>query len=95
MRNWIYVAIFTLLLLIAWVTLPIQEWLHLLSITTKSWGATGVLVFIVIYAIATILFIPGAPMTIAAGGISGFWGIPIVLAGAMIGASACAISMTP
>jgi uncharacterized membrane protein YdjX (TVP38/TMEM64 family) len=52
-------------------------------------GAVGMLVFVLGYAVATVLLVPGSLLTLAAGAVFGLGrGVAIVLAGATIGASA-------
>lgn len=54
----------------------------------NGFGAWGPLVFIVGYAIATVLFVPGAPLTLAAGAVFGLVrGTAYAYAGAMLGAT--------
>jgi uncharacterized membrane protein YdjX (TVP38/TMEM64 family) len=51
-------------------------------------GPAGPLAFVALYAVATVAFVPGALLTLAAGGLFGVWlGVAVVLAGATIGAS--------
>jgi uncharacterized membrane protein YdjX (TVP38/TMEM64 family) len=55
----------------------------------ESLGVWGPVVFIVGYALATVAFVPGLLLTLAAGAIFGVvWGSVYVFAGAVIGASA-------
>ena len=54
----------------------------------ENLGSWGPLVFIGIYVIATVLVIPGSPLSIIAGAIFGsFMGVIVVIFGATIGAS--------
>jgi uncharacterized membrane protein YdjX (TVP38/TMEM64 family) len=70
-----------------WYLLPLGDWL----VGLRSWivglGVTGVLIFAAIYIVGTVLLAPGAVLTIAAGFAYGFWGLPIVIVAATIGAS--------
>lgn len=50
-------------------------------------GYRGMAAMIVIYAIATVLFVPGLILTLGAGFIFKYWGIPIISIGSTLGAS--------
>lgn len=55
----------------------------------KNLGPTGVIAFIVIYNLATILFIPGSLLTLGGGALYGlFWGSLYVILAATLGATA-------
>ncbi len=55
----------------------------------QSYGAWGPVVFIAGYVVATVAFIPGSLLTLAAGAIFGLlWGTVYVFAGATLGATA-------
>lgn len=52
-------------------------------------GYLGPLLFILLYTVTTVLFLPGLPMTIAAGVLFGpFWGVAYAITGATLGACA-------
>jgi uncharacterized membrane protein YdjX (TVP38/TMEM64 family) len=68
--------------------LPVQQWLRSFSDWVGEMGAVGILVFIVVYAIATVLMAPGSILTIGAGFAFGLWkGFLAVSAGATVGAA--------
>jgi uncharacterized membrane protein YdjX (TVP38/TMEM64 family) len=50
-------------------------------------GYKGMLVMVALYAIATVLFIPGLILTLAAGFLWKYWGIPIISVGSTLGAT--------
>lgn len=50
-----------------------------------SFGVLGVFFFLLIVIAVVLFFIPITPFSIAAGAIYGWWGIPIVYSGAVIG----------
>lgn len=53
----------------------------------ESYGALAPLIFVLIYTIAPVLFLPGLPLTIAAGVLFGpFWGVVYSITGATLGA---------
>lgn len=68
--------------------LPIKMWVLELRAAIISLGWLSVILFIALYAVATILMAPGAPMSITGGLVFGLWGIPIVATGATIGCAA-------
>jgi uncharacterized membrane protein YdjX (TVP38/TMEM64 family) len=68
--------------------LPVQQWLLSFNDWVGHMGAVGVFVFILVYAVATVLMAPGSILTIGAGFAFGLWkGFLAVSAGATLGAS--------
>jgi uncharacterized membrane protein YdjX (TVP38/TMEM64 family) len=68
--------------------LPVQQWLRSFSDWVGEMGAVGILIFIVVYTIATVLMAPGSILTIGAGFAFGLWkGFLAVSAGATLGAA--------
>ncbi|MBW4613494.1 MAG: TVP38/TMEM64 family protein [Desmonostoc vinosum HA7617-LM4] len=66
----------------------IQEFLHTLIIRVQSLGILGPIAYILIYNLATLLFIPGSLLTLKGGCLFGvFWGSVYVLIAAIIGAT--------
>lgn len=77
------------LLCLAGATVALRDRLDAASLQTwvESAGAAGPVVFIVIYAAATVLFLPGAVITLAGGALFGpVWGTLWNLSGATLGA---------
>ncbi len=78
-----------LILLLAGVSfLPVGQWAKFFTNWVRHLGVAGAFVFIAVYALAAVLFLPGAIFTIAAGlvyGIAG--GTAVALSGATLGAS--------
>src|SRR6266699_4524829 len=69
--------------------LPVQEWLRRFNSWVAEMGTTGILIFIGVYAVATVLLAPGSILTIGAGFAFGLWkGFLAVSAGATLGAAA-------
>jgi uncharacterized membrane protein YdjX (TVP38/TMEM64 family) len=63
-------------------------WLPGVPDRVRALGPLGPIAFIGIYALATVAFVPGSVLTLAAGGIFGVGlGVVVVLAGATLGAS--------
>jgi len=70
------------------VVLPVKEWIREFIDWVQQLGPAGVVVFIIAYALATVLFLPGWIFTVSAGLIYGIVaGTAIALTGAVIGAS--------
>ena len=68
--------------------LPIQQWLRSFNDWVGHMGAAGIFVFILVYAVATVLMAPGSILTIGAGFAFGLWkGFLAVSAGATLGAA--------
>jgi uncharacterized membrane protein YdjX (TVP38/TMEM64 family) len=75
-------------LIIAAKQLNFQGLLHTLIIWVESLGVFGPIAYIVIYNLATLLFIPGSLLTLKGGCLFGvFWGSIYVLIAAIIGAT--------
>ncbi|WP_315785766.1 TVP38/TMEM64 family protein [Fischerella sp. JS2] len=75
-------------LIIAAKQFNIQGWLQTSIVWIKSLGSWGAIAFIIIYNIATLLFIPGSLLTLKGGCLFGVvWGSIYVLIAATIGAT--------
>ncbi len=86
--KWIALALVLIALSTATAFLPVKDWVKAFSDWVQKMGALGVVVFIAVYAIATVCFLPGWIFTVAAGlvyGIAG--GTAVALSGAIIGCS--------
>ncbi|MBI4161614.1 MAG: TVP38/TMEM64 family protein [Acidobacteria bacterium] len=83
---WIWLTVLTLLAVLAY-TLPLGKWLLLLSRYVEGLGAWGPAAFALIYAVTTVLLVPGTILTGAAGMIFDPWvGILSASAGSTLGA---------
>jgi len=87
LKNWLGLALLLVLLLAAWFLLPVQAWMQAFIAGIAGLGAWGVLVYGAAYAAALVVMAPAAPFTIGAGLIYGFWGFPLALVSATVGAS--------
>ncbi len=86
--KWIVVAVVVVTLSILASVLPVKDWLRQFIGWVQQLGPVGVFVFILAYAIATVLFLPGWIFTVSAGLIYGIVGGTLVaLSGAIIGAT--------
>ncbi len=83
---------FLLLVLIAGIALAVIWRDRIDAAALESWvrdaGAAGPLLFMLIYALGTVFFLPGSVLTLAGGALFGpVWGILINLTGATLGAA--------
>ncbi len=86
--KWIALVVALIALSTAVAFLPVKDWVKAFSDWVQTLGALGVVLFIVVYALATVLFIPGWIFTVAAGLVYGvIGGTAVALAGAILGAT--------
>ena len=84
---WLGAAALVAVLVLAWFFLPLGEWIKGLERWFRDLGPVGILVFVVAYVIGTIVLAPGSAMSILAGVVYGWWGVPLVLVSASLGTS--------
>jgi uncharacterized membrane protein YdjX (TVP38/TMEM64 family) len=72
----------------AWAFLPLDEWLEEFSRWINGFGIAGFIAFAAAYALGTLLLLPAAPMSVAAGIAFGWWAAPLVFAGGLLSATA-------
>lgn len=87
MKTRLALMLSTSLLIAASFVLPVQAWLQGYAAWIEGMGAWGVLIYGLAYAGALVVLLPAAPFTIGAGLIYGFWGFPLALLSATLGAS--------
>jgi len=81
-------AVIVIGLLVVMRFLPVTYWLHDFNNWIGKVGIEGILIFIAVYAAATVLLAPGVILTIGAGFAFGLWkGFLAVSAGATLGAA--------
>lgn len=86
--KWLALPLALIALSVAASALPLGHWIQALSGTFEKMGPLGVLLFALVYAAATVLFIPGSVLTLAAGVIFGVAvGTLAAWSGALLGAS--------
>ncbi len=86
--KWIGLAVVIIALLVAVRVLPVTDWLTRFNYWVAHLGVWGVLVFILVYILATVLFFPASILTIGAGFIFGvLLGTAIVSIAATAGAA--------
>ncbi len=86
--KWIALALVVAALFVASQLLPVKEWLNSFNQWVGGLGPIGVVIFIIVYALATVLFVPGSVLTVGAGFIFGLTvGVFAVSIGSTIGAA--------
>ena len=86
--TWIAVGALVSALILAWILLPIKEWVGSFQGWIKDLGAWGALLFAGIYILATVLLVPVSVLTIVAGLAFGLGlGFALVVISATIGAT--------
>ncbi len=89
-KYWKWIALVVLLIAISTAAafLPVKDWVKAFSDWVQTLGALGVVLFILAYALATVLFLPGWIFTVAAGLVYGvIGGTAVALVGAIIGST--------
>ncbi len=73
---------------VAWFTLPVDRWLLAMVEWIRDAGALGVAIYVGVYVVAAVLFLPGSLVTLAAGFAYGpVWGTVIVFPTATLAAT--------
>ena len=85
---WVGAGVLVVAIVILWSLLPVSAWLEALRTWIVELGFRGVAIFALIYILGAVVLAPEALLTILAGFAYGFWGLPIVLVAATIGAAA-------
>ena len=84
---WVAVVAALIALMLAWVFLPVNEWVALFATWTRELGVAGVLAFAFVYVVAVTAVAPASILTLAAGIAYGAWGFPLVVISATVGAT--------
>lgn len=75
----------------AWA-LPFERWLDIASAWLNQHPVSGRLLFVLLFVVGTVLMIPGSLLTLIGGYLFGLLGgVPVVLAGVVLGAAAAAL----
>jgi uncharacterized membrane protein YdjX (TVP38/TMEM64 family) len=85
---WFGVGAALVAIALLWSLLPVATWLEALRGWIVGLGFRGIAVFALIYILGAVVLAPEAVLTILAGFAFGFWGLPIVVVAATIGAAA-------
>lgn len=87
--RWMILLVAVAALVAALVLLPVREWLGTLLAWTAAHRETAWIVYVLLYVLATVAFLPGLILTIAAGVIFGLaTGIVLVSIASLLGATA-------
>lgn len=87
-RPWLLLLLVALLIAAA-LTLPLQQWLRAAIEWTAANREVAGAAFVALYIVATVCFVPGLPLTLAAGAIFGVvYGSVLVSIGSTLGATA-------
>ena len=84
---WAGLLALVIVLMLAWIFLPIKAWVEIFATWTRELGVAGVIAFAVVYIVAVTVLAPASILTLAAGFVYGAWGFPLVVASATIGAT--------
>jgi uncharacterized membrane protein YdjX (TVP38/TMEM64 family) len=72
-----------------WRVLPLQVWLEHVQDRVARMGALGAVVFVLVYVVASLLFVPGSVLTVGAGLVYGLgWGTLVASAASTATAAA-------
>lgn len=86
--RWFIYLVIVVLVVLAARYLPAQAWLKNTLDRVAGLGLIGIVLFIALYVVATVLFIPGAVLTLGAGAIYGvLWGSVYVSMASTLGAT--------
>lgn len=87
-RNWLIAFAVLAAALAALRLLPVQEWLRGVLDWAGQLGPWGPVLFVAVYVIATVLFLPGSVLTLGAGAVFGVvWGSIYVSVASTLGAT--------
>lgn len=87
-RHWIWLLLAAVLIGAA-LTLPLQQWFRAAIEWTATHREVAGVAFVALYVVATVAFVPGLPLTLAAGAIFGVgYGSVLVSIGSTLGATA-------
>lgn len=82
------VAAVLVLAALAWVLLPVKDWLSSLAGWIDSFGPSSAAIYVIIYVVAAVFMAPGALLSALAGLAFGLWGLAVAVVGATLGAGA-------
>ena len=85
---WLGAALVLAVIIGLWSQLPLGAGLEQLRAWIVGLGPLGLVVLSLLYVVGSVLLAPVAPLTIIAGFAYGFWGLPVVLVAATLGAAA-------
>jgi uncharacterized membrane protein YdjX (TVP38/TMEM64 family) len=83
---WALLLVLLIGLALAWIFLPVRDWVHAFTDWVRSFGMAGMLIFAVAYVVAVVAAAPAGVLSVAAGLVFGAWAFPTVVAAATVGA---------
>jgi uncharacterized membrane protein YdjX (TVP38/TMEM64 family) len=83
---WLGLGVLAAGLCLAWLLLPVGSWVEALTGWIRGLGIAGVAMFALLFILAALTLAPDWPLAIVAGMVYGMWGVPIVLAAAVVAA---------
>lgn len=88
--SWLKPAVivaFVIIAIVAGFFIPIQDWAEAYKTWLEGLGSFGVILYVIIYALSTVLLVPGILLTLAGGLAYGLWAFPLVILGATTGSA--------
>ncbi len=86
--KWVVLGVVIVGLLVTRSLLPIGEWIKAFNAWVGQMGPAGMAIYAGVYVLATVLFLPGSPLTVGSGFLFGVvWGTAVVSVGSTLGAS--------
>jgi len=85
---WLVAAALLVAVAFAWFALPLHEWADRFTERVRGLGAWGPLIFLLAFALATMILVPASAMALAGGLAFGLHAIPLALIGATLGGTA-------
>jgi uncharacterized membrane protein YdjX (TVP38/TMEM64 family) len=81
-------AVVMLAAALAWIAAPASEWIDYLTNKVSGLGIWGPVLYVLLYVAGTLVLAPSPVMSIAAGAMFGWWGLPLCVLAATAGATA-------
>lgn len=88
MRSRVVIGTFLLALIVwLWWMLPVAVWVDTIRVWILRLGAIGLVAFVFLYILITVVLGPASALTLAAGYAYGAWGFPLVVGSATLAAA--------
>ncbi len=85
--RWVGFGLIVVGIALAYILLPLKDWLTSIAGTVESLGVLGVMLYVAIYVVFCTFLLPAALVSILAGVAFGMWGFAIALPSATLAAS--------
>lgn len=87
--RWIASGIAVAALIASWYLLPLKDWMDALEAHVKGMGLLGGILYVAVYVVASLLFVPGSILGLGAGYVFGITGgMAVVWVGVILAAAA-------